>query len=348
MDLPDAPPPAATLPPPVPVSVGPPALVDLVPTRRTMPLVGVLERGGFSPLTLGILALIAAMIATNVVGLAAALVAAVAEAQRGGEVDAEAVMERLTADPSAFLLLNAVGQWLGFGLLAYVFARGHTVRAADYLRWRMPTVGGVGLAILGLVALTPVVQWLGGVTDTLPVPQWMEEMERQSEELIENALVGAGIGVPFLLLTMALTPAVCEEVLFRGYVHRQVERRLGAWWAIGLVAVLFGLYHLQPTKALPLAVLGAWLGFVTWSTGSIIPAVVVHFLNNALAVGAGAYVQRQPGGLEALESMEVPWWGVILGVLGTLVAGRALRRSHAAHVAAAAPVPLDQPAPAPP
>jgi membrane protease YdiL (CAAX protease family) len=210
----------------------------------------------------------------------------------------------------------------------------------------MPTVAGVGLAVLGLVALTPVVQWLGGLTDTLPVPQWMEEMERQSAELIESALMGSGIGVPFLLLTMALTPAICEEVLFRGYVHRQVERRLGAVWAIGLVSVLFGIYHLQPTKALPLAVLGAWLGFVTWSTGSIIPAVVVHFLNNALAVGAAAYVQRRPGGLEALESMDVPWWTVILGAAGTLVVGRALRRSHAAATSAAAESPTEAPAPA--
>jgi membrane protease YdiL (CAAX protease family) len=173
----------------------------------------------------------------------------------------------------------------------------------------------------------------------------MEEMERQSAELIERALVGSGTNVPFLLATMALTPAVCEELLFRGYVHRQVERRLGPVWAVALVGVLFGLYHLQPTKALPLAVLGAWLGFVTWTSGSIVPAVVVHFLNNALAVGAGAYVQHRGEGLEALESMEVPWWAVGAGALGTLAVGRALLRYHAASAAGTPTTPTAPPPP---
>jgi membrane protease YdiL (CAAX protease family) len=333
--------------PPVPAPP-PPAIVDLVPERRTIPLAGVLERGGFSPLTLGILALFAALIATNAVGLVGAVFAALAEAQRTGQVDAEAVMERLMADPAAFLLLNAVGQWLGFALLAVMFARGHTRRPGEYLRWRAPTPAGLGLAIVGLIALTPVVQWLGGVTDTLPVPDWMAEMERQSTELIERALVGSGAGVPFLLATMALTPAVCEELLFRGYVHRQVERRLGPAWAIGLVSVLFGLYHLQPTKALPLALLGAWLGYITWTTGSIIPAVVVHFLNNGLAVAAGAYIERRGGDVEVLESMAVPIWAVAAGVAGTLAAGWALRRLHAARSLASEPAVPPTAVPTPP
>jgi len=320
-------------------------IVDLVPARREIALAGVLERGGFSPLTLGILALVAGMIATNVVGLVAALVAAVAEMQRSGTLDEAAVLERLTADPASFLLLNSAGQWLGFGLLTLLFARGHTRQVGDYLRWRMPTAGALGLAILGLVALTPIVQWLGGLTDTLPVPTWLEEVERQSADLIERALTGTGTSVPFLLATMALTPAVCEELLFRGYVHRQVERRLGPIWAVALVGVLFGLYHLQPTKALPLAVLGAWLGFLTWTTGSIIPAVVVHFLNNALAVGAGAYVRRRGEGLEALDAMEVPWWAVVAGAAGTLAVGRALLRTHAARKDVAGAPPTAAPAP---
>jgi membrane protease YdiL (CAAX protease family) len=319
-------------------------LVDLVPGRREIPLAGVLERGGFSPLTLGILALVAGMIATNAIGIVGVLIAAVAEAQRSGSIDAEALMQRLTEDPRTFLLLNSAGQWLGFGLLTWLFARGHTRRAADYLRLRAPGLAPLGLAVLGLVALTPVVQWLGGLTDTLPVPEWMEELERQSAEMIERALVGSGTGVPFLLATMALTPAVCEELLFRGYVHRQVERRLGPVWAVALVGILFGLYHMQPTKALPLAVLGAWLGFITWTSGSIVPAVVVHFLNNALAVGAGAYVQRSGRGLEALESMEVPWWAIVAGALGTLAVGRALLRYHAAS-AAGSPTPPTAPPP---
>jgi membrane protease YdiL (CAAX protease family) len=311
-----------------------------VPAPAAVPLDGPLERGGFSPLTMAALLLVGALLATNVVGLLAALVAAVAEMRATGALDAEAVLARLTENPGAFLILNAIGQWLGFALLAVGVARGHSSRPAAFLRWRAPDAAGLGLAVLGLVALTPVVQWLGGLTETLPVPDWMAEMERSTTEIVERALLGADLGTPFLLLTMALTPAICEELLFRGYLHRQVERRLGAAWAIGLVGVVFGLYHLQPTKALPLAVLGVWLGYVTWATGSLWPAVAVHFLNNALAVVLAGWVTREAGGdLTALEEASVPLWAVALGAAGTLAAGWALRGRHAALAAASSAAP---------
>ncbi len=316
-----------------------PVLLDPVPSPRRIPLDGAMERAGFPPLVLAAAALVGALIATNVVGVLGAVVLVAGQVQDGAELDAGALMAQLVEEAGTFLTLNALGQLVGFALLGWAFARGSSSRPGLFLRWRAPEAGAVGLAVLGLIAITPVVQWLGGLTDTLPLPPWLQELENNNARIIEEALVGSGLSPLFLLAVMALTPALCEELLFRGYVHRQVERRLGPAWAVGLVGVVFGLYHLSPTKSLPLAVLGVWLGYLTWTTGSLWPAVVVHFLNNAFAVGAATYVERVHGGdLEALESAEMPLWAVGLGALGTLAVAWALR-ARRAHLAAAPPPP---------
>jgi hypothetical protein len=67
-------------------------------------------------------------------------------------------------------------------------------------------------------------------------------------------------------------------------------------------------------QAIPLCVLGVYLAWLTWRTGSLWPAVAVHFTNNAIAVAIGAYVAKRPDfEMEDLESMEIPWYILVLG-----------------------------------
>jgi len=341
-----------------------PALVDPVPAPVTIPLDGAVERGRLPPLLMVFLALLGGFVATNLIGALGGIILLLPQLREldGNaetlSTDLQTLLGGLMERAGPFLTLNAIGQFLGFALLAWVFARWSSrSRPRLFLRLRAPELAGLLIAVLGLFALTPVVQWLGTLTSSLPLPQWLQELEDTNSRMLERALVGSGLSPLFLLATMALTPALCEELLFRGYVHRQVERRHGPMVAVLLVGVLFGLYHLSPTKALPLAVLGMWLGYVTWATGSLWPAVVVHFLNNAFAVAASTYVERSLGGdTAALENTEIPLWAVGVGVAGTLAAGWALRRRHAALTriafartapAAASPPPVSSAPPSP-
>lgn len=330
----------------------PAVLQDPPPGAPPVPLDGPFERRGPSLLLTAALALVAGFLAMNVVGLVAALVLVVGQMGQGAAPDAEAVLQALASDATSFLLLNAVSLAAAFGLVAWLFARGHSSRPGGYLRLRTPDPVGLALAVAGLVALIPLVQWLGSLTQTLPYPDWLgwlEEQERMQVEMIEAALQPDGPGVVFLLLTMAFAPALCEELLFRGYLHRQAERRLGAAWAVGLVGVVFALYHFRPTQALPLALLGVYLGYVTWVTGSLWPAVAVHFLNNALAVGAAAYVRSHPElDLQSVEAVPVPWYLALASAALALGVARALHRRREALVTSA-PAALRPPStPAPP
>ncbi len=240
-------------------------------------------------------------------------------ALKGVPLEAFAQPDSITAliseNVRELILGNSFGQVFGLAIPAFLFARLHSSRVRSYLRIRGTHVKLLGLAVLGLVALTPLVQWLGIVNQSIPLPESLRTLEASQMELIEKVLDG-GLGVGFNVAMLAVVPAICEELLFRGYAQRQFERGLSPAWGIALSGILFGLYHLRLSQVLPLSALGLFMAYLVWRTGSIWPAVIVHFANNAFSVILANYASNQPDvGMEALEKMEVPGYIVILSAV---------------------------------
>jgi ABC-type amino acid transport substrate-binding protein/membrane protease YdiL (CAAX protease family) len=139
---------------------------------------------------------------------------------------------------------------------------------------------------------------------------------------------------------IALTPAICEELLFRGWVQSAL---VGAWpgrarvaTAVAVQAVCFALFHLLPERMPQTFALGLVTGAITLATGSLLPAIVCHAAHNSmplllLALGGGlsgplpdpaAFVQ---GNLPS----EVVAAGVAALVVGTALVALASRRGPA-------------------
>ena len=89
-------------------------------------------------------------------------------------------------------------------------------------------------------------------------------------------------GLLVLLLCAAVLPGICEEALFRGVIQG-VFRRRGSTWSIVMTSILFGLFHLHPSNILPPILLGLVLGILVERTGSIVPAMLMHFAVNSTA-----------------------------------------------------------------
>lgn len=91
---------------------------------------------------------------------------------------------------------------------------------------------------------------------------------------------------------LAVTVALCEEILYRGFVLMTLERAFGLPLA-GLVgsSLLFGLAHLyQGSRGIGITtIVGVVFGAVTLWTGSILPAIAAHLVAD-LVVGIGAPV----------------------------------------------------------
>lgn len=98
--------------------------------------------------------------------------------------------------------------------------------------------------------------------------------------------VGFGIGGDLLvdLLLTALLPGICEEILHRGFYLRGCVKQGYTRYGLIFSSILFGLMHLNIQQFFYATIIGALMGIVVIVTDSIYPAMIIHFMNNALSV----------------------------------------------------------------
>ena len=91
----------------------------------------------------------------------------------------------------------------------------------------------------------------------------------------------------FVLFVFAITPAVCEEFFFRGFVLGSLSR-FSAVAAVFVSAILFGLMHvltsnvLMIERFLPTMLIGVLLAVIALRTQSIWPGMLFHAIHNGL------------------------------------------------------------------
>ncbi len=86
------------------------------------------------------------------------------------------------------------------------------------------------------------------------------------------------------LMIAAFLPAGCEELFFRGFVLTGLQLERYPVMAICVSSLMFGIFHMNVFQLITGMVLGSVLGFITYKSKSIYPAMVLHFMNNAIAV----------------------------------------------------------------
>lgn len=94
------------------------------------------------------------------------------------------------------------------------------------------------------------------------------------------------------LIVIAAAPAVCEELLFRGVILHSLKAKYRVSTAIIITAALFGVFHMSLVKFIPTGLLGLALCIVVWWTDSIYPAMLMHFINNAVSVAVMYYPEQ--------------------------------------------------------
>ncbi|MFK7735836.1 MAG: CPBP family glutamic-type intramembrane protease [Pirellulaceae bacterium] len=111
--------------------------------------------------------------------------------------------------------------------------------------------------------------------------------EKQFDEVAAFRSRLQELPLPLVLFAFAITPAVCEEFLFRGFVLGSLNRYSAAW-AIVVSSIMFGLMHvltsnvLAVERFLPTTFMGLLLGFLAVRTQSIWPGMLLHSLHNGL------------------------------------------------------------------
>jgi sodium transport system permease protein len=208
------------------------------------------------------------------------------------------------------LLASEWGGLLGLVVLFAVFTRRSL---ADLLRIvRPPPRCLAGAALVGLSA------WAGVAI----LSEWVSPVPKEVIEQLRRSLIptDGSRGLWATLALVALTPAICEEALFRGPILRGLRTRAGPVAAVALTGLLFGVFHLELSRILPTALLGILLSLVALESGSILPAMLAHFLNNAsLVVLATLRVDEKLAAIGATASALIFVASAVLTAFGLLV-----------------------------
>ncbi len=83
---------------------------------------------------------------------------------------------------------------------------------------------------------------------------------------------------------MALIPAVCEEIVFRGFIFSGLQRDSGHVRAVLLSALLFGLSHGVLQQTITASLVGLLLGWIAYRTGGVGCTIVFHFVHNTISM----------------------------------------------------------------
>ena len=221
---------------------------------------------------------------------------------------------------------------------------------ARTLRLRLPTWRHLILGVMLALVLNPFVNEMRVWVEYLfPTPDAVRKILQQLQSQFSD--VGSAI------LLLALAPAICEEVAFRGYILSGLQRGQRTRSAIFLSAFLFGFMHVLLSLFQQLfnaTLLGVVLGLLAVRSASVVPGIAFHFVNNALGVLTGLLIASP--GLRVLASAlyrdrdqglyHWPWVALgAVGSIGLLIAlYRMPNREHAPPVEQPDDEPVAEPA----
>lgn len=87
-----------------------------------------------------------------------------------------------------------------------------------------------------------------------------------------------------VIVTLAVIPAICEELAFRGFIFGGLIRQNGILRAILVSSLFFGLSHGVLQQSIGASVMGLILGLIAWRTGGVVCGIVLHMTHNSLTM----------------------------------------------------------------
>ncbi len=189
---------------------------------------------------------------------------------------------------SSFVVLNLIGQvaLIATPALLMTIMLTRSPKKTLMLSARRPLAFPAALVLA--VALHPLVMLLGSGIEIL-YPK--SEATRQSLDSLMAIVQQAPLWQ--VLLLMAVLPAICEELAFRGFILSGLRHTGRKWAAIVVSAVFFGVTHVILQQALVTCVVGVVIGYIVIQSGSLLTGMVFHMTHNALFLTAARLVPEQ-------------------------------------------------------
>ena len=191
---------------------------------------------------------------------------------------------------------------LPVALLTLLFTRN---RRQTLLLKRFPTWQMIVATVLLALFVRPLGMELATAIQQLypPSPDMAQQLDRleQAIKTIPNWWS--------LILLLAVLPALCEELAFRGFILSGLRHVGHKWWAIGLSAVAFGMVHPILQQQIAAAAVGLVLSYLAIQTESLLLCMLLHAIYNGLGLAMA----------QLLEPDAQSTWGWLLSSYDILI-----------------------------
>ncbi len=151
---------------------------------------------------------------------------------------------------------------------------------------RLGTAKVIGLSLLGAVLTIVLGPWCAHAIEHLL--HWPPTIQ-QAIPLIKYALVANPLAA---FSAVVIVGPMVEEILFRGLIYGALEKRFRVSGALLISSFLFALVHLQVVYFIPIFCLGMVLGWARWKTNSLGLPILIHILNNSIALIALKFFEK--------------------------------------------------------
>ena len=190
--------------------------------------------------------------------------------------------------------------------LAYVIYTKKSIRETYSFKKVSP------LGLLGAIMLFIGAFLVENVVSNIIYIFFPEDFNYVNESLTD--LLG-GHNIWIAILVVAVTPAICEEMMFRGFILSGFRSKYRLYTSLFLSSLVFGIYHTSMIRLLPTMILGFGLAMLVRYTGSIFPGMLMHCLNNLLSVLLMYYPSKMMALFPTILSEETTPAGMVITAL---------------------------------
>lgn len=193
----------------------------------------------------------------------------------------------LAAKPQLSMVLNVILQIFMFGLPALVFAYLADPKMDHYLGLkngakRLSPIAWVLIAAFMILLVSS----LAGLINTIDLGDFANKMQSARSQHVNNYLQNTSIGgVAMAILLMAIVPAICEELFFRGiFMKIMLNVNRSPIMAFVFTSLFFAFLHSSIYEFLPIFLASMILCFIYYHSANLTNTIIIHFLVNAIQV----------------------------------------------------------------
>jgi membrane protease YdiL (CAAX protease family) len=229
---------------------------------------------------------------------------------------------------TALKIMNAVSMIIAFGASAFIIPK-VTFRAEPFkfLRIHKSTkLKLVFLVVAVFVSTLPLMDLINNLNHAIVLPQafesvetWIKNKEDYATQLtIALIKVNQPIDIWVNLIVIALIPAICEELFFRGLLQKSIFNWTGKiHLSILLTSIIFSAIHFQFYGFFPRMLLGMMFGYFVYWSGDLKLSMIAHFINNAFAFLGAYMIQMSSGNVKLDDQKEYPIYIYFISAITT-------------------------------